>query len=357
MKSFKKVLIALLIVIVVPALCYALLLGYLTLDEYNPESIEEVEPVHNEKTTFNPDESYTIMTWNIGYAGLDANDDFFMDGGKDVLSNTAAEIDENIEGIRETINKISPDFIYLQEVDRKSDRSHKKDEVQIIASDIDGVSSAFAYNYKIFYIPYPFPPLGRMESGLLTLSGYNIESASRVALPCPFEWPSKIVNLKRCLLVSRLPVGDSGKELVLVNLHLEAYDTGEGKVLQTALLKAYLDNEIKKGNYVIAGGDFNQSFSNIDTSKYPRYEGNWQPGIIDADGFLNNFQICMDTDVPSCRSLAAPYEGADVSNFQFYVIDGFLVSHNLKIEDFYVLDDKFEYSDHNPIVLKFKINQ
>ena len=48
-------------------------------------------------------------------------------------------------------------------------------------------------------------------------------------LPCPFSWPTRIANLKRCLLVERIPIADSDKELVLVNLHLEAYDDGEGK--------------------------------------------------------------------------------------------------------------------------------
>lgn len=45
-----------------------------------------------------------------------------------------------------------------------------------------------------------------------------------------------------------------------MNLHLEAYDDGEGKEAQTAMLLQILQEEYVKGNYVIAGGDFNQSF-------------------------------------------------------------------------------------------------
>ncbi len=66
-----------------------------------------------------------------------------------------------------------------------------------------------------------------------------------------------------------MPIQGGTAELVLVNLHLEAYDDGEGKAAQTAQLAQLLQEERARGNYVIAGGDFNQSFSNVDTSMYP----------------------------------------------------------------------------------------
>ena len=357
MKALKKVLIGILIIIAVPALAYGLYLCFLTAVEFKPADIEDVEPVHNEQKLDNGDKTYTVVSWNIGYGALDDDDDFFMDGGKNVQSDTAQEVDANIEGIKATIDKIAPDFAFLQEVDRNSDRSHRRDEATLISEGLNGISNAFTYNYKVPYIAYPIPPIGKVESGLLSLSRYNIESATRVALPCPFGWPERLGNLRRCLLVSRIPVGDTGKELVLVNLHLEAYDSGEGKVAQTALLKTYLENEAQKGNYVIAGGDFNQTFSNVDTSAYPVFEGNWQPGMINAEDFDEEFQICMANNSPSCRSLATPYEGANKDEFQFYVIDGFLVSKNIKVVDLQTFDCDFEYADHNPVVLMFKMNE
>ena len=74
---------------------------------------------------------------------------------------------------------------------------------------------------------------------------------------------------------------------------------------------------------------------------------------IEAESFSENFQICMSADHPTCRSLAVPYAGADPSSFQFYVIDGFLVSKNIEIEDLQVFDGNFVYSDHNPVILSF----
>ena len=105
---------------------------------------------------------------------------------------------------------------------------------------MENASEAFAYNFNSLFVPYPIPPIGHVESGLQTLSRAEIRTAERIALPCPFSWPIRIVNLKRCLLVSRLPLRGTDRELVLINLHLEAYDSGEGKEAQTRQLSTFM---------------------------------------------------------------------------------------------------------------------
>ena len=127
-------------------------------------------------------------------------------------------------------------------------------------------TSSYAYNYKTLMVPYPLPPIGRVTSGIMTLSSFEVSDAERIQLPCPFSYPIRLCNLKRCLIVSRIPIAGSEHELVIVNLHLEAYDSGEGKAAQTRMLADILQNEAAAGNYVIAGGDFNQTFSNVDLS-------------------------------------------------------------------------------------------
>lgn len=142
------------------------------------------------------------------------------------------------------------------------------------------LSAATAFtqpDYSCPYVPIPWPPIGRVNSGLFTTTRYEIASAERIALPCPFSWPVSTANLKRCLLVSYLPIEGSDKQLVLVNLHLEAYDDGEGKIAQTKQLREFIQSEYEKGNYVIAGGDFNQVFpGSLDV--YPNtHPENWEP--------------------------------------------------------------------------------
>ena len=152
-------------------------------------------------------------------------------------------------------------------------------------------------------------------------------------------------------MIDRIPA-QSGKELVVINLHLEAYDSGEGKIAQTRQLRELLESEAEKGNYVIAGGDFNQVFSNTDITAYPAQEGKWLAGEIDVNEFSENLQFLMDSSVPTCRSLDQPYAGADRETFQYYVIDGFIISSNLEVKHLETLDEDFVHTDHNPVLLE-----
>ena len=68
----------------------------------------------------------------------------------------------------------------------------------------------------------------------------------------------KLVDLDRCYSVHRIPAAD-GRELVLYNVHLSAY-TSDGTIAveQLELLRADMQAEYEKGNWCIAGGDFNK---------------------------------------------------------------------------------------------------
>ncbi|MBO4213552.1 MAG: endonuclease [Lachnospiraceae bacterium] len=352
----KKIVISILSIIAALFLCVALFFGWLTIVEYRPNDIESVE-INGEDIngTLDQETEYSILTWNVGYGALGDNADFFMDGGESVMTADKERVNTNLTAIADNIIGSNPDFVFLQEVDVKSRRSYKIDETSFFFDKLnekDHYQSTFAYNFKVKFIPYPIPPIGMVNGGIMTLSSSPIKEASRVKLPCPFSWPVRLGNLKRCLLITRISAGD--KELVLINTHLEAYDSGEGKIEQTRILKEILNEEIKKGNYVIAGGDFNQTFSNIDTSAYPTYEGKWQCGNIEVSEF-EDVSFIMDNRIPTCRSLDTVYEGADKSTFQYYMIDGFIVSDNIEIINCETLDYGFKYSDHNPVLMKFKL--
>ncbi len=357
MKLLKKLLKIMACLMAVLIFLMIVTFGVLSVAEYKPAESEnvQIETAATAESHFTVGDKLKIMSWNIGYGCLGDNADFFMDGGKSVKTADGVRLDYNMTGIVNTIEDLDPDVAFIQEVDLNSHRSEHYDETAEMRKSFVTGSSAFAYNYNVLFVPYPIPPIGHVEAGIMTLVDDDMTSAERIQLPVPFSWPVRLANLKRCLLVSRVPVEGTNKELVLVNLHLEAYDDGSGKKAQTAILKRILEDEMKKGNYVIAGGDFNQTFSNIDTSMYPVYDGNWEAGIMDAGEFENNFNIIMDNRIPSCRSLDKPYAGADLSKFQYYVIDGFIVSKNLEIESYEVLDKEFKYSDHNPLMVTVKI--
>ena len=337
------------------------LLVYLSVTEYKPAATQElpvvgeagIKPEAEAEDEAESDDILTIMSWNIGYGALGDNADFFMDGGEMVMTADQERILENMEGILSDIENVKPQILFLQEVDHNSSRSYHLDECQMIRDRLDGYESSFAFNHKTPLVPYPIPPIGKVEAGVMTFTDSHVTSASRIQLPIPFKWPVRMVNLKRCVMETRIPVDD--KELVLFNLHLEAYDDGEGKVAQTRMLAQLLINEIEKGNYVIAGGDFNQFFSTEDREAYPEQADKWQPGILDTDQFGEGFTFLTDSKIPSCRSLDQPYEGVDHDTFQYYVIDGFIISDNIKVKELKTIDLDFKNSDHNPVVMRFRM--
>lgn len=329
------------------------LVAFLTVTEYNPPATQEIEIHGVARETLEPGQSVSVVTWNAGYGGLSKQADFFMDGGDGVRTVSHDGVMANLAGIEDELAALDSDFIFLQEVDQDSERTYGINErARIATAFAPAYASAYALNYDVAYVPYPLPPIGAVESGIMTLSHMQPSSAERVQLPCPFSWPVRLGNLKRCLLVERVPVQGGTAELVLVNLHLEAYDDGEGKEAQTAMLLQLLQDEYAKGNYVIAGGDFNQSFPD-GTDRYPIASGaDWTPGTL--GDLPAGWRYAWDSAAPTCRLLNQPYS-AGSSGTQFYVIDGFILSPNVEPVSVRTQDAEFAVTDHNPVVLEARL--
>ena len=253
-----------------------------------------------------------------------------------------------------TVEALDADFTFLQEIEADpSTRSYGIEEAERMRTET-GLDTAHARNYKCAFVPYPIPPIGKVSSGIMTLATAPIASAERIALPSPFKWPVSVANLKRCLMPVYIDLEGTDAQLVLVNLHLEAYDDGEGKAAQTAALKSFLEQEYAKGNYVIAGGDFNQTFPG-GLDKYPIKNAElWTPGTLDDSMLPDGWRFAYDTSAPTCRLDNQPYDaGSDAT--QHYVIDGFILSPNVELTSVQTQDDGFRFSDHNPVLLNIRL--
>ena len=392
-RIFKGILFLLLLVVIAAAGFFA----YITLSEYKPAERETLDITGSSDAAVFRGQKLRIATWNIGYGALGETTDFFMDGGTSVRTADEEGVKENMKAVADGMNELGADIYFLQEVDRGSSRSCNIDESALLLEtfgaaapaeegQITGMTASFANNYKAAFVPYPWPPIGKVDSGILTLSRFGMTGAERISLPCPFKWPVRAVNLKRCLMIDRIPIGGTGglpqyvqgaqqngssvqqngngadqygmttqQELVLINLHLEAYDSGEGKAAQTQMLKQIMDEEYSRGNYVIVGGDFNQTFSTVDESAYKHQKGMWEAGKIQEKEFSDNWTLLMDDSAPTCRSLDKAYAGADKDGFQFYMIDGFIVSGNIKVKKIKTKQLDFKNTDHNPVVMDIRL--
>lgn len=351
----KKTLKVLLIIIGIIVLLAAAFVLWLSVNEYNPEPITDVKVEANTHIAgLSPYEGQhiSLISWNIGYGGLGKDSDFFMDGGENVAAADQAGVTANMLGIYKTLfDDYDADVYMLQEVDQESARTYDINEREYLGI----YNSTYALNYSCPFVPFPLPPIGKVNSGLLTTSIYDISHAERQALPCPFSWPVSAANLKRCLLVSYIPIEGSTKNLVIVNLHLEAYDSGEGKIAQTNQLREFIQSEYEKGNYVIAGGDFNQCFPGS-LDKYPNTHPDlWTPGTIEEDIMPEGWALAYDMSTPTCRLLNQPYNPSDTEKTQYYVIDGFILSPNIQLNSVETLNLDFLNSDHNPVMLDINL--
>lgn len=347
------------IVLLIVALMFVGYVIYLFATYYRIDDKVEVEISQaDEANKLQIGEEISVLAYNVGFGAYSADYSFFMDGGKYSRAYSKEAVKKNIGQDITVLQEYDPDIILLQEVDKYSTRSHHVDEVSLFHQSLPEYSTNFALNYHSAYLLYPFSePHGASNSGILTMSKYEMTSALRRSLPIS-ESVFKFLDLDRCYVITRIPT-NNGKELVLFNVHLSAYTVEDDLVSrQIAMLAEDMEKEYKAGNYIICGGDFNQDMLGnsakifgtetvsqswavpFPTEKLPE-------GIKVMTEYMTEEEIYEL--VPSCRNADSPY----IENESFVTfVDGFLISDNVAFESFETIDTGFATSDHNPIILK-----
>jgi endonuclease/exonuclease/phosphatase family metal-dependent hydrolase len=353
----KKMWALLLIVILLPLLYVGGFILFGVLTKHRPAAVEQVAVVSPSTSSTNTalisDSTFTLMTWNIGYGGLGAETDFFYDDGQMVIT-PHDWVQRYVAGITETIKQNSDaDFILIQEADRKGKRSWGIDEVAAISARLPAHHYAFTPNYDVKYLPFPWTtPLGRIYGGLLSLTRYSPTASTRIALPGITDFPRKIFYLERCLLMQRFALA-SGKELIMMNTHFEAYDNGGVKRAEMALAKQYMDAEFAKGNYVVIGGDWNIAPPNFDTHQWEKEKLTDSLYMMNNDpNFMPGWKYVYDAHTPTNRKNNHAF---DPKTTFTTVIDYYMVSPNIDVQEIKGIDAGFQYSDHNPVRMKIKL--
>lgn len=340
-----------LLIIGIPLLYVVFCIIYAKITYYNPPT--EIIISENKNAPILDSSDFSFMTWNIGYAGLGEKSDFFYDGGK-MMRPEEIEVKKNMDGILNTLSNQKNDFILLQEVDSFSKRSYFTPELELLTIKLKALyHSYFSLNYKVNYIPMPWlEPMGKVNSGLLTLSKYETKKVVRHQLPGEFGFPKQLFFLRRCLLVSYYNLSN-GKELVIVNIHNSAYDdNGKLKSKEMTYLKSILEKEFKVGNYVLCGGDWNQCPPDFKYNSLAKgKQGDYLQTNIDSL-FLPNWNWTYDPSIASNRKNDKAY--SKESTFTT-IIDFYLTSPNIEIKECKGIDQEFKYSDHQPVTINIKL--
>jgi endonuclease/exonuclease/phosphatase family metal-dependent hydrolase len=353
----RRIIMVLGVIVIALLAGFAGFLGFISITDYRPRDVIQVAVYSPQGDVIPVGEEITITSFNTGYCGLDKHADFFMDGGTMSRAVSREQTSTNIDRISSFLMGQESDIYLLQEVDRKSRRSYGTDQYRRFCANLAGYSSSFATNYEVAWVPVPLAdPHGNVYSGIATFSRYRVDGDARYSLPGQFTWPTRLFELDRCMMESRLPTSD-GKQLVLANVHLSAFDKGGFiRTQQLAFLKEYVARELASGNYVVIGGDWNHLLSSDSEAKRAEYGESWPFWLqVLPDNFaIDGFRWAVDETIPSCRTLDKPYvrgENVEVN------IDGFLVSPGVEIVSVYGHDLGFENSDHNPVTVCIRLEK
>ncbi len=324
-------------------------LGYIVVTDYRPDAFENAREIRNVEASVPVGVPIRVTTFNIGYAGLDAGQDFFMDGGIESRSRSLEQTLANIDGILRFLSENDADIYALQEVDERASRSFDTNQIDMITDRLGSPYGAwFAYNYRARWVPVPVTkPMGYAYSGLLTFSRFRSSAARRYALPGVEPFPKRYFDLKRAVLENVFPV-ENGRSLYFINLHLSAFD--EGGLIRAQQIEFLIDRiaELyRDGHYVVLAGDWNHL---LDMSFLDRYHDplpDWV-AFLPAELLALDFTLAFDSSVTTVRDNVKPYVRGE--NFET-IIDGFFVSNNVTVIETIGTDLRFEHSDHNPVTV------
>ena len=342
----------------------AVILVYGSLKDFKPEGIDPLISVGEGTDRLLSDSVFSVLIWNIGYCGLGEESDFFYQGGSAfflagdrMVRPEKSVVEKNLRGVSQLTASTRADFFLFQELDSCSKRSYYTNQLDTLGANLPGYGSWYAVNYQVDWVPIPilepWRAYGKTHSGLAAFSKYRPSSVVRAQLPGKYPWPNSLFQLDRCAQILRFDL-NNGKELILVNIHNAAFDKGgKIKAQQMAYLKTFFLEAYEKGNYVLAGGDWNQCPPYFPFDKF--FEGdpagfsqiNIDPGFLPSE-----WRWPYGPLTPTNRKTITPY--MDGESF-VTTIDFFLISPNVKVRQVRVIDHGFQYSDHQPVWIEVEL--
>lgn len=285
-------------------------------------------------------DTLTVLTWNIGYGGLGAGMDFFVDGGKQTRT-SCEKTEENLAEIGRFLVDSNADIILLQEVDRNSRRTYGIDQFALLQDRLQENNAYYALNYNSLFVPVPLrAPLGRVASGVAVFSRIRPEQVVRYQYDSRFSFPVRLFNLKRCWLALHFK-SMQGNDVWISGTHNTAYDTGGMRTMEMEQLYNWLSDK----SLTITGGDWNQNPPGYIPSAVELEDPHFSLQSIPQNP---DFQYISDSSTPTVRYLYEPL----TENTTKSVIDFFVLSKGFKCLKVKTIDLGFQNSDHNPVRMR-----
>lgn len=303
-------------------------------------------------------EFYWAMTYDIAYGAYRGDAASYSEGGGFFRAKDRESVMAAVCAMGEIISNVSPDFVFLQEVDTDSTRSFGVDEPGLINQFVKGYYYSYAWNCQSPYwlIP-PWRPYGANRSGLMTCSRPEMTESIRKGLPIT-ESLFKYTDLDACYMYSRIPVetGEGEKKtLCIYNVHLSAFaHNRDVRKKQLVILYEAMAADYKRGDYVICGGNLGQDLKGSATESVHQWAEPFRREEM-PEGFYLAIDDGRDTEdilQDTARSTQEPYEEGRTDTV---TLDGFILSDNITVNYYYHMDWDYEYSSHEPVIMQFRL--
>lgn len=283
---------------------------------------------NNYSKTSTIDSIYSIVTYNIGYlSGMTNNK---------AIDKPETLFNKNLRKVKEEFNLLNTDIIAFQEIDYAAARSYyinQQDEMGKLSFNY----IAQAINWDEKYVPFPYwPPsmhFGEMLSGQSILSKFPIKDQKRIVLDRVTDNPYYRDALYLERLAQVITITIENKDVVIINIHLEAFD----KQTRVKQFDFVLDlfTEYAKNYPTILVGDFNSPAR--DKKAIIQKLFNF-PGVGNAAFDINNPENTFNSYKPFKRI-----------DYIFYT------KNSIEYINGKILTQFGQASDHLPVEMRFKL--
>lgn len=334
MKIIKRTLFLVFLVIVIPVIAFYF---WGSAGNYEKIDYDQIMIYKTDEFTATKD-TLSLLTYNIGYlSGMTNNLP---------IDRTQKLFNDNLTLTYKLLFDLNPEFVGLQEVDFNAKRSFEVNQMKEIAVSGGFNYAAKAVNWDKNYVPFPYgwpnTHFGQVYSGQAILSKYKIIDNELNVLSKPLGNPFyyNAFYLDRIAQVSKIDM--SGREIILINVHLEAWDVPTREKQAKTLLKIYRKYADKYP--VLLFGDFNSTPPNA-TNPYAIEQAMHlllsEPGLKTA---------ISDSTYLANEKAYFTYDSRNPSIKIDYILYN---SEKIKGIDAQVVSEAGEISDHLPVYFRF----
>lgn len=280
-----------------------------------------------------------IVTWNVGFGGMGKEADIKMAGGRRYIPSSFFAVRRNIHGIKEAIANHDADVFLLQEISRGSLLNYWHNLEKYVVRSLKDFTYSFAPNFKI---PLMTKFL-RNEHGLSTYMNSKYKDIRyEIIRYKKSETYYKVFKRKDSFLASYITL--NGKKLAVINTHLASFDANTDiKMEQCEEVLQYGNILYKKGYEVVIGADWNMNLKRTKSSEECKNLTNIS---FPTEKLPQGWQLSFSEETPSVRATNNGYIKGKTGTA---IIDGFVCSPGVSIQEIHALDFGFTNSDHNPI--------